>query len=154
MSTSFFRTISLEVFLLLALLATPILSYGQILQVDLSIPMSTKPLSHEEFKTTIIGGSAILAGTALNLLTGETVLIDLALYYRIPRGTIAYDELINGIEVTTETQEGEILGTVILDTQLIPLNPNRASLFYRTTLYYPKDSKVYIVHIRVFGNYE
>ncbi len=144
----------LRAFLLIALLAAPVISYGQILQVDLSIPMSAKPLSHEEFKTTIKGGTAILAGTALNLLTGETVLIDLALCYRTPRGTIAYDELIQGIEIAAETKDGEILGTVFLDTQLIPLNPNRASLFYRTTLYYPKDSKGYIIHIRVYGNYE
>jgi hypothetical protein len=154
MSTYFFRPMVQVVFVLLAFLATPILSFAQMPQIDLSIPMSTESRSHTKFKTPIQGGPATLTGTIRNLQGRETVRVDLVLDYTIPQGTIAFDELIHEIEIATETQDGEIFGSVILDTQLIPLNPNRAPLFYCTTLYYPQDSKAYLVHIQVFGNYE
>ncbi len=150
----FFCRVVRVVFILLPLLATPVLSSAQMSQVDLSIPMSTKSRSHEKFKTAIQEGPATLSGTIRNLRGGETVRVDLVFDYKIRRGTIAFDELISGIEITTETEEGEVFGTVIFDTQLIALNPNRAPLFYCTTLYYPKNSNSYLVHIRVFGNYE
>jgi len=154
MDTYFFRTMFKVVFVLLAFLATPILSSAQMLQVDLTIPMSTKSWSHAKFKIPIQGGPAQLTGTIRNLQSGETVRVDLVFDYTIPQGTIAFDELIHEIGITTETQDGEIFGSVIIDTQLIPLNPNRARLFYCTTLYYPQDSNAYLVHIRIFGNYE
>ncbi|NWG04414.1 MAG: hypothetical protein HXY44_16295 [Syntrophaceae bacterium] len=154
MSTVFYRMMIRVVFVLLFSITTPILSSAQILQVDLSIPMSTGPRSHTKFKTPIQGGPATLTGTIRNLQGKETVRVDLMLDYTIPQGTIAFDELIHEIEITTKTQDGEIFGSVIIDAQLIPLNPNRAPLFYCTTLYYPQESKTYLVHIRVFGNYE
>lgn len=154
MNTVFYHMMIRVVFMLFVSLATPIVSSAQMLQVDLTIPMSTGSRSYNKFKTPIQGGPATLTGTIRNLQGKETVRIDLMLDYTIPQGTIAFDELIHEIEITTETQDGEIFGSVIIDTQLIPLNPNRAPLFYCTTLYYPKSSKTYLVHIRVFGNYE
>jgi len=154
MSIYFFRTMVQVVFVLLTFLATPIISSAQMSQVDLSIPMSTKSRAHTKFTTPIQGGPATLTGTIRNLQSGETVRIDLVFDYTIPQGTIAFDELIHEIEITTETQAGEIFSSVIIDTLLIPLNPNRARLFYCTTLYYPQDSNAYLVHIQVFGNYE
>ncbi len=155
MSTYFFRTMVQVVFVLLACLATPILSSAQDLQVDLLIPMSTDSRSHAKFTAPIQPGSATLSGTVSNLEGKAAVGIDLVFDYIIPQGPIAaLDEQIDRIEITTETQEGEIFGSVIIDTQIIFLNPNRVPLFYYATLYYPQYSNAYVVRIRVFGSYD
>ena len=154
MTTHVFSTMVQVVFVLLTFLATPIFSSAQVPQVDLSIPVSTESRSHAKFTTPIQGGSATLTGTISNLQGKETVGIDLVFDYTIPQDTAALDELIDRIEITTETQEGEIFGSAIISTPLMFLNPNRAPLVYFVTLYYPQDSNAYLVHIRVFGSYD
>ena len=69
-----------------------------------------------------------------------------------PAGTIAFDEIIDGIEIATEQSGGGAFGLASIDTQQINLNPNRASLSYRVRLYHPPAP--YQVRVRVFGNYE
>ncbi len=153
MSTYFCRTMVQVVLVLLTCFATPILSSAQELQVELLIAMSTDSRSHVKFTTPIQPGSATLSGTVSNLQGRATVGIDLVFDYIIPQGPVAFDEQINRIEITTETQEGEIFGCVIIDTQIIFLNPNRVPLFYYATLYYPEYNNAYVVRIRVFGSY-
>jgi hypothetical protein len=82
------------------------------------------------------------------------VVVDLTFRYRVPRDTIALDELIDHIEISTESAKGEPFFAGAIDAQLIPLNPNRVPLFYRLTLYRPTDARAYQVHVQVFGNYE
>jgi hypothetical protein len=80
--------------------------------------------------------------------------VDLAFRYRVPRDTIALDEVIERIEVVAETTQGEEFLAAAIDSELIPLNPNRAPLLYRVTLYRPEEDETYVLRVRVFGNYE
>ena len=80
--------------------------------------------------------------------------VDLVLDYRVPKDTIALDELVERIEVETATSGGELFTQAVLDTQLVHLNPNRAKLLYRVTLYHPTDEPTYLLRLRLFGNYE
>ena len=51
---------------------------------------------------------------------------------------------------------GSWLLQVTLDPNTVPLNPNRAPLYYSATLYHPpRDGRsLYIARIQIFGNYE
>jgi hypothetical protein len=82
------------------------------------------------------------------------VQVDLAFRYRVPRDTIGLDEVIERVELATETAGGEAFLAAAIDTQLIPLNPNRTPLFYRVTLYRPEEAETYVLRVRVIGNYE
>ncbi len=84
---------------------------------------------------------------------GDTVRVDLRFDYRIPPETIALDEFIDRIELTTEDRSG-VAGSVTIDTNLVNLNPNRAALLYRATLYRPGTAGAYVARVRVYGNYE
>lgn len=123
-------------------------------QLDLSIPMATHRGARERLRVPIPPGDATLKLVARNQRDGETVRIDLRFDYRISPGVIAFDELIEGIELETRDTLGNVRGFVSIDTQLINLNPNRARLFYRATLYYPTAGQSYSLRVRVFGNYE
>ena len=89
-----------------------------------------------------------------NVRRSRTALVDLVFDYRVRRGAIAFDELIQGIEITTESAAGGVLGAVSLDAGLMPLNPNRGKVRYRMTLLYPQTGADYLLRLRVFGNYE
>jgi hypothetical protein len=105
------------------------------------------------FEAPIEPGDATLSGVARNL-RGGAVQVDLAFRYRVPRDTIALDEVIERIEIATETTEGDVFLASAIDTQLIPLNPNRVPLLYRVTLYHPEEVEEYVLRVRVIGNYE
>jgi hypothetical protein len=91
--------------------------------------------------------------TARNLQT-DAVTVDLVFRYRLPPDTIGFDELIQNIDVATEDAAGQPRSTSTIETNLIPLNPNRVPLSYRVTLYRPTEAPTYQVHVKVFGNYE
>jgi hypothetical protein len=124
------------------------------LQVDLSIPVASAEGARARRVVPIENGPARMRAVVRTLPGGETARIDLTLEYRLPPGTIGLDELVEGIEITTASANGDPFQSVVLDTQLIPLNPNRARLSYRATLYQPNDGASYLVRIRLHGNYE
>jgi hypothetical protein len=128
---------------------------AQVLQVDALLSLPTGAGGAAGFAEPIESGPARVTGIARNL-RGDAVQLDLTFRYRLPRDTIALDEVIERIEITTETPEGEVFFATTIDTQLIPLNPNRTPLFYRATLYHPdaESGERYVVRVRVFGNYE
>jgi hypothetical protein len=49
---------------------------------------------------------------------------------------------------------GDLFQQAVVETQLVTLNPNRARLAYRVTLFYPTEGPTYLVRLRLFGNYE
>jgi hypothetical protein len=126
---------------------------SQVLQVELLASLPTDRRATTRFESVIEPGLATLSGVARNR-KGGSVQVDLVLLYQIPRDTIALDEVIERIEVATETSEGEPFIAATIDTGLIPLNPNRAPLRYRVTLYHPEEGDPYRLRIRLFGNYE
>ena len=132
-------------------LAIPVAA--QTLQVDATLPLPTQKRGKASFDARIEPGDATVAGTARNLKRGDAVAVNLVFDYRTSAG-IALDEVIDRVEVTTETPAGDVFLTTVLDTQLIPLNPNRVPLRYAATLYHPTDGEQYVVRVRVFGNYE
>ncbi|RIL06670.1 MAG: hypothetical protein DCC71_05735 [Proteobacteria bacterium] len=125
---------------------------AQLLQADVVLPMP--PRSHGVVKTSALvePGPATVLVKARNLRE-DAVVVDLGFRYRLPRDFIGLDELIERIEVTTETASGEPFFAAAVDAQLIPLNPNRVPLLYRVTLYRPPQEP-YAVRVRVYGNYE
>ena len=127
---------------------------AQVLQVDLDVSVPTNAGGSARFEAPIgETGPATLSGVARNR-KGGAVQVDLLLRYRIPRDTIALDEVVERIEVSTETFAGDPFLAATLDTALIPLNPNRTPLRYRVTLYHPEEGESYRLRMRLFGNYE
>jgi hypothetical protein len=124
------------------------------LQLELALPISTAPSGKTRSVDAIEQGDARLRTVARNQRGGETVQVDLTFDYRVPRGTIALDELIEEIQVETAVPGSEIFQQAVIDAQLVTLNPNRAKLTYRVTLFYPTDGPTYELRLRVFGNYE
>ena len=124
------------------------------LQVELSLPISTAPSGKARSLDAIEQGEATLRTVARNQRGGETVQVDLTLDYRVPKGTIALDELVEQIQVETATPGGELFQQAAIDAQLVTLNPNRARLLYRVTLFYPTDAPTYLLRLRLYGNYE
>jgi hypothetical protein len=136
----------------LALVAAP--AAGQVLQVDLALSAPTRPGGAVRFEAPIGElGPATLSGVARNR-KGGAVQVDLVLRYQIPRDSIALDEVVERIELATETAAGDPFLAATLDTALIPLNPNRTPLRYRVTLYRPEEGETYRLRVRLFGNYE
>ena len=86
---------------------------------------------------------------------GETVLVSLRFDYNSD-ADIALDELINQIVVSTSDKAGNEFSRVTIDPNTVPLNPNRAPLYYSATLYHPPRNgrSLYLARIQVFGNYE
>jgi hypothetical protein len=126
---------------------------AQELQVDATMSLPGDARGVARFSERIEPGDARVSGVARNL-RGGAVQVDLVFRYRLPPDTIAFDEVIERIELTTETPQGDVFLASTLDTQLIPLNPNRTELRYRATLYHPEEPGDYVLRVRVFGNYE
>ena len=124
------------------------------LQVELSLPISTAPSGKVRSLEPIEQGDARIRTVARNQRGGETVQVDITLDYKVPKGTIALDELVEQIQVETATPGGELFQQAVIDAQLVPLNPNRAQLLYRVTLFYPTDAPSYLLRLRLYGNYE
>ena len=129
---------------------------AQYLQVDVTRFLRAGSGRNARFAVPVEAGQpAVLSGVLRDLRSRDsrpgTVSVDLLLDYTLPQGQVGFDELIDRIEVTTEDAAGTF-ATVVLDTRLIPLNPNRAPLSYRVTLYHPEGR--YAVRVRLFGNYE
>jgi hypothetical protein len=143
------RAAALAVFVFVAAAAAA----AQELQVVTAVSVPADRKAAVRFEAPIEPGEATLVGVARNL-RGGAVQVDLAFRYRVPRDTIALDEVIERIEILTETTGGDVFLASAIDTQLIPLNPNRAPLLYRVTLYHPEEVEAYVLRVRVFGNYE
>ena len=96
-----------------------------------------------------------MKGTVTNLRGGETARVFLHFVYRT-NADIALDELISQIVISTSDTAGNEFSRVMIDPNTVPLNPNRAPLYYSATLYKPPrgDRNVYITRVQVFGNYE
>jgi hypothetical protein len=126
---------------------------AQELQLERTLELPAGRRARAALSAPIEPGAATLDVVARNL-RGGAVQVDLAFRYRVPRDTIALDEVIERIEVAAETAQGDTFQSAAIDTQLIPLNPNRAPLLYRVTLYRPEEEDTYVLRVRVFGNYE
>jgi hypothetical protein len=61
------------------------------------------------------------------------------------------DELIDRIEIQTETPEGEVFFATTIDAELIPWSPKGVPLLYRVMLYHATDGRAYVVRTRVHG---
>jgi hypothetical protein len=129
---------------------------GEPLQADVPVQMPRDPGAANTVSAWVeIEGAATVTVTARNQMGGQVVEIDMVFDYRTPPGVLALDELIDRIEIDTEDLgAGEPYNFGVIDSNLIPLNPNRASLSYRVSLYYPQAPKGYIARVKVFGNYE
>lgn len=142
--------------LLLCFAPLTVVAQGQSpLQSDIHVRVNHNEKRPVPFHTTLEGGEATLRGSVQNLPGGETVLVLLHFDYRID-ADIAFDELISQIVVTTIDKAGNEFSRVTIDPNTVPLNPNRAPLYYSATLYKPARGarNAYITRIQVFGNYE
>jgi hypothetical protein len=126
------------------------------LQVDVRVRVKSNHGLGASFERQIGEGPATAAGRIHNLPGGETALVMLRFDYRT-RADIALDELISQIVISIENPDGDEFSTATIDPNTIPLNPNRATLYYSATLYTPhvaRGEEGYIAHIQVYGNYE
>jgi len=125
------------------------------LQADVHVRVNSHDRRLVQFRAQLEGGEATLRGTVQNLPGGETVLVSLHFDYRTD-ADIALDELISQIVVSTSDTAGNEFSRVTIDPNTVPLNPNRAPLYYSATLYHPpRDGRSrYLTRIQVFGNYE
>lgn len=125
------------------------------LQADVQVRLNHNDKRTVPFRARLEGGEATLRGTVQNLPGGETALVSLRFDY-VTNADIALDELISQIVVFTSDRSGNEFSRVTIDPNTVPLNPNRAPLFYSATLYTPPrdNQNVYIARIQVFGNYE
>ena len=107
------------------------------------------------FRARLEGGGATVRGSVQNLPGRETVLVSLHFDYSTD-ADIALDELISQIVVSTSDKAGNEFSRITIDPNTVPLNPNRAPLYYSATLYHPpRDGRsLYIARIQIFGNYE
>jgi hypothetical protein len=81
-------------------------------------------------------------------LPGDTVTVGLVFKCRVAPGLMA--ELIDRIEIQTETPEGEVFFATTIDAELIRGAPT-VPLLYRVTLYHATDGRAYVVRTRVHG---
>jgi hypothetical protein len=125
------------------------------LQADIHVRVNYKDKRPVTFRGRLEGGEATVRGSVLNLPGGETAVVFLHFDYNT-NADIALDELINQIVVSTRDKAGNEFSGVTIDPNTVPLNPNRAPLYYSATLYQPpRDGRrLYIARIQVFGNYE
>jgi len=125
------------------------------LQVDARLRVERNHGLRRFFERQIAGGAAIVSGRMHNLPGSETALVTLRFDYRT-NADIALDELISQIVISTENQDGSEFSIASIDPNAIPLNPNRAPLYYSVTLYTPPITRGegYIARIKVYGNYE
>jgi hypothetical protein len=125
------------------------------LQADVQVRVNHGDRRLVPFRARLEGGEATLRGTVQNLPGGETVLVSLRFDYSSD-ADIALDELISQIVVSTSDKAGNEFSRVTIDPNTVPLNPNRAPLYYSATLYHPPRNgrSRYLARIQVFGNYE
>ncbi len=125
------------------------------LQADVQVRVNSHDRRLVQFRARLEGGEATLRGTVQNLPGGETVLVSLHFDYRTD-ADIALDELISQIVISTSDNAGNEFSRVTIDPNTVPLNPNRAPLYYSATLYHPPRNgrSLYLARIEVFGNYE
>jgi hypothetical protein len=125
------------------------------LQADVQVRVNSHDRRLVQFRARLEGGEATLRGTVQNLPGGETTLVSLHFDYHTD-ADIALDELISQIVISTSDNAGNEFSRVTIDPNTVPLNPNRAPLYYSATLYHPpRDGRSrYLIHIQVFGNYE
>ena len=125
------------------------------LQADVQVQVKYNDKRPVLFRARLEGGGAVLRGSVLNLPGGETALVLLHFDYNTD-ADIALDELISQIVVSTSHRAGNEFSRVTIDPNTVPLNPNRAPLYYSATLYRPPRNgrSLYIARIQVFGNYE
>jgi hypothetical protein len=122
---------------------------GPPLQTSVVLPMPAADGAAAATSSGIEGGGAKVRVSAVN--RGDVVQVDLRFRYRIPEDTIAFDEILSRIEIET-ADDGEVYSRSTIVPNEMNLNPNRASLRYRVTLYRPEGG--YAVRMRLFGNYE
>lgn len=125
------------------------------LQADIRVRVNHSDRRVVPFRARLEGGEAIVRGSVQNLPGGETVLVSLHFDYS-SNADIALDELISQIVVSTSDNAGNEFSSITIDPNTVPLNPNRAPLYYSATLYHPPRNgrSLYLVRIQVFGNYE
>ena len=125
------------------------------LQADVQVQIRYNDKHLVPFHAHLQGGEATVRGSVLNLSGGETVLVSLHFDYNT-NADIALDELISQIVISTSDRAGNEFSRVTIDPNTVPLNPNRAPLYYSATLYHPprNSRSLYLARIQVFGNYE
>jgi hypothetical protein len=125
------------------------------LQADVQVRVNHGDRRVVPFHARLEGGGATVRGSVQNLPGGETLLVSLRFDYNSD-ADIALDELISQIVVSTSDNAGNEFSRITIDPNTVPLNPNRAPLYYSATLYHPPRNgrRVYLVRIQVFGNYE
>ena len=146
------------VVVLLPLCFAPHLVMGQEqapLQTDVQVRVNHNDGRLVQFRARLEGGEATLRGTVQNLPDGETVLVSLRFDYN-SEADVALDELISQIVVSSSDRAGNEFSRASIDPNTVPLNPNRAPLYYSATLYRPprEGRRLYFARIQVFGNYE
>ena len=125
------------------------------LQADVQVRVNHGDRRVVPFHARLEGGGATVRGSVQNLPGGETLLVSLRFDYNSD-ADIALDELISQIVVSTSDNAGNEFSRITIDPNTVPLNPNRAPLYYSATLYHPPRNgrSLYIARIQVFGNYE
>ncbi len=106
------------------------------LQADVQVEVKYNDRRPVPFHTCLEGGGAVVRGSVLNFPGGETPLVMLHFDYNTD-ADIALDELISQIVVSTIDKAGNEFSKVTIDPNTVPLNPNRAPLYYSATLYRP-----------------
>src|SRR5207253_5203600 len=121
------------------------------LQADVQVRVNYNDRRLVPFRARLEGGGATVRGSVQNLPGKETVLVSLHFDYNTG-ADIALDELISQIVVSTSNKAGNEFSRVTIDPNTVPLNPNRAPLYYSATLYHPpRDGRsLYIARIQVF----
>jgi len=125
------------------------------LQADVQVRVNHGDRRLVPFRARLEGGGATVRGSVQNLPGGETVLVSLRFDYNSD-ADIALDELISQIVVSTSDKARNEFSRVTIDPNTVPLNPNRAPLYYSATLYHPPRNgrSLYLARIQVLGNYE
>ncbi len=125
------------------------------LQADVQVRVNHGDRRVVPFHARLEGGGATVRGSVQNLPGGETLLVSLRFDYNSD-ADIALDELISQIVVSTSDNAGNEFSRITIDPNTVPLNPNRAPLYYSATLYHPPRNgrSLYLARIQVFGNYE
>ena len=125
------------------------------LQADVQVRVNHGDRRLVPFHARLEGGGATVRGSVQNLPGGETLLVSLRFDYNSD-ADIALDELISQIVVSTSDNGGNEFSRITIDPNTVPLNPNRAPLYYSATLYHPPRNgrSLYLARIQVFGNYE
>src|SRR6266581_3152763 len=125
------------------------------LQADVQVRINPGDRRLVPFHARLEGGGATVRGTVQNLPGGQTVLVSLRFDYNSD-ADIALDELISQIVVSTSDNAGNEFSRITIDPDTVPLNPNRAPLYYSASLYHPlrNSRSLYLARIQIFGNYE